>query len=183
MLLLYHCSRSGNLAADSANTVVNQGLMAFHLYQHPSNCDEGSRSVTCVTSVWVVWQKKKQCMHKQKPYKGHPSGHKRKSLFWQHPTSKIMAIWPAEFCSFQRPSSLVNHSHPSGFGKRKGARFLVQSHLMDQQSILPSEGPNPVKPLSTCKNPLDFSGISHWLNAKHMVVFIPPLQLASPMAV
>lgn len=34
--------------------------------------------------------------------------------------------------------------------------------------------PSPAKPLSTCKTPLDFSGISHWLNAEHMAALIAP---------
>lgn len=133
------------------------------------------------------WTQKKKYTHTQKSFKKHPSSCKRKSLFsQQRPTRELMGSWSAEFPSFQWPNSLlslVNQRHPSGFGKWRGARFLVQSHRMDQQSILPSVGPNPVKPLSTCKNPLDFSGISHWLNAKHVVAFMPPPQRASPMAV
>lgn len=93
MLLLYNCSRSGNLAADSANIVVNQGLMAFHLYQQPGNYDEGSCSITCVTWVWVVWQKKKSACTNKSPTRGTQAATKESHFFDSIQPAKL---WPSD---------------------------------------------------------------------------------------
>lgn len=131
MLLLYNCSRSGNLAADSANIVVNQGLMAFHLYQQPGNYDEGSCSITCVTWVWVVWQKKK--VHAQtKALQGAPKQPQKKVTFliasnqqnYGHLTSWVLFFPTTQFACESQSSF--------GIWQEEGCKIL---------GPIPSDGP------------------------------------------
>lgn len=112
------------------------------------------------------------------------SDYKRKSLF--HSSLQPESFWPAG----QLNSPLFNDPvHSYHLWIRGILQDLAREGVQDSWSNpiwwthSPfSVSPSPAKPLSTCKTPLGFSGISHWLNAEHMAAFIapPPWLLACP---
>lgn len=114
--------------------------------------------------------------HVYKTYSKDLSGCKRKSLF--HSSLQPGSLWPAG----QLNSLLFNDPIYSYHLWIRGilqdlAREGVQDSWSNTIWWTHSPffvSPSPAKPLSTCKNPPDFSGISHWLNAKHTAAFIAP---------